>query len=258
MFSRRAPGKQREEVAAVVTICLEAAAVLVLSEFAQAQAAQPVSIYVNAVQGDKLIGGLRQGNFRLFEDGQSREFRLTEPEQPISVALLVEYSQSSYVYFEDIQTATLSFMKEAPEGNWYALATFSKDIEIHVDFTKLGGRITEAFSDLGTPIWSEINTHDAVYELLDVLGRLPGRRLLIVIGSGVDTFSERNLDQSRKKIQSTNVTVYGVAAGSQFRGMYQAYLRGSTQLSLLQAESYMPMLANESGGEAWFRRLSAY
>jgi hypothetical protein len=92
----------------------------------------------------------------------------------MSIALLVEHSRSSYVYFEDIQTAIQGFFTEAPEGNWYALAIFSKDMEIHVDFTKLAGRITEAFSDLGTPIWDEIDTHDAVYEVLDVLGNCQG------------------------------------------------------------------------------------
>jgi VWFA-related protein len=259
MRSLRTPSKRREEVAAVIAFYLAGVAVLLPSTPARAQTAEPVSLYVNVVQDDKLIGGLRQENFRLFEDGQSRDFRLAQPEQPVSVALLVEYSQGSRLYFGDIQTAVQGFVNEAPEGNWYALATFSKDMEIQVDFTKLGGRITEAFLDLGQPMWNEINTHDAVYEVLDVLGRLPGRRVLILIGSGFDTFSERTLDQVRKKAQSTNVTVYGVAAGSEFRGTYQSYLGSSAQMSLMQAESYMRMLANESGGEAWFPRfVSAY
>jgi Ca-activated chloride channel homolog len=259
MRSPRASSKRREEIASVAAVYLAGVAALQLSAPARAQTAQPVSLYVNVVDGDKLIGGLRQQNFRLFEDGQSRDFRLAEPEQPVSVALLVEYSQGSRLYFGDIQTAVHGFVKEAPEGNWYALATFSKDTEVHVDFTKLGGRLLEAFSDLGQPMWNEVNTHDAVYEVLDVLGRLPGRRVLILVGSGLDTFSERTLDQVRKKMQATNVTVYGVAAGSEFRGTYQAYLNSSAQISLLHAESYMRMLATESGGEAWFPRfVSAY
>src|SRR5207249_11902993 len=170
MLSFRASSRQRREIAAL-TISLAAAAGFLPSALARAQTGQPVSLYVDVVQDNKLVGGLMQENFRLFEDGQSRAFRLAVPEQPVSVALLVEYSQSSYLYFEDIQTAVQAFVKEAPEGNWYALATFSKDMEIHVDFTRLGGRITEAFSDLGQPIWNEINTHDAVYEVLDALGR---------------------------------------------------------------------------------------
>src|SRR5215469_6844400 len=105
MRNLRASSKRRQKVAALIACYLAGGAAFLCSRPARAQTSQPVSLYVNVVEGDKLIGGLRQGNFRLFEDGQSREFRLAEPEQPISVALLVEYSRSSYVYFEDIQMA---------------------------------------------------------------------------------------------------------------------------------------------------------
>jgi Ca-activated chloride channel family protein len=253
------PNQRRQEIAVLAAMTLAAVAGLLPTAPAYAQVAEPVSLYVTVTQGDKLIGGLRQENFRLYEDGQSREFRLAEPEQPISIALLVEYSQSSSLYFDDIQAAVQWFVKEAPEGNWYALATFSKDMEIQVDFTKLVGRITEAFFEPGGPLWNEVNTFDAVDEMLDTLGRLPGRRVLIVVGSGLDTFSERTLDRIQKRIQSTssNVTVYAVGAGSLLRGTYEPYLSASARMSLLQAQSFMRTLADESGGEAWFPNFQA-
>lgn len=251
--------QRRQEITVLATMMLAAVAALVAATTAYAQGSEPVSLYVTVTQGDKLIGGLREENFRLYEDGQSREFRLAEPEQPISIALLVEYSRNSSLYFDDIQAAVQGFVKEAPEGNWYALATFSKDMEIQADFTKLAGRITEGFAEPGGPLWNEVNTFDAVYEMLDTLGRLPGRRVLIVVGSGLDTFSEHTLDRIQKKIQSTssNVTVYAVGAGSLLRGSYEPYLSVSARMSLLQAQSFMRMLADESGGEAWFPNFEA-
>jgi hypothetical protein len=48
--------------------------------------------------------------------------------------------------------------------------------------------------------------------------------VLIVIVSGLDTFSDRNLDQIRKKIQSTNVTVYGGSGRLSIPRDYQAYV----------------------------------
>jgi VWFA-related protein len=213
---------------------------------------EPISLYVTVVQGDKLVRGLSAQNFRLFEDDQPRQFQMEAPEKPVSIALLVEYSASSYAYFNDIVASVGGFLKAAPEGDWVALATFSKDFEVRVDFTKNRGEIGDSFSGLGRPTWNEINTYDAVYEMLDRVGRSPGRHVLILVGSGLDTLSKHTLDDVRKKMQSSNVTIYCVGAGSLLRGRYSYALSSSARMQLLQAEAFMRMLANETGGEAWF------
>jgi len=148
------------------------------------------------------------------------------------------------------------FLKVAPEGHWYALATFAYRTTIEVDFTKQLGKITSAFSDLGQPMWNEINTYDAVYEMLERLSRLPGRRVLIVIGSGYDTFSGHTLDEVQRQIEATDVTVFALGAGSLLRTQYGAYLGASARMDLARAEAFLRMLADKSGGQAWFPRFA--
>lgn len=65
------------------------------------------------------------------------------------------------------------------------MATYANTPEIHTDFTKQRGEIIQTFAGLGPPILNEINTYDAIYDMLDKLGRLPGRRMLVVIGTGL-------------------------------------------------------------------------
>ncbi|HEV2424381.1 MAG TPA: VWA domain-containing protein [Terriglobia bacterium] len=250
MLNRDRTNHRSQALAALVAFAVVGSAAA--TGRAQASSGEEVSLYVTVVQGDKLIGGLLQGNFRLYEDGQARDFRLVKPEAPASIALLVEHSRSSYLYFADIQSSVLSFVKQLPEDNWYAFSTFSRDMTVQVDFTKLSGKITDAFAGLPSPLWSEINTYDAVYDTLDALARLPGRRVLIVVGSGMDTFSGRTLDDVRKRLHAANVTVYAVGAGSNLRGRYESYLSSDAQMRLRQSQSFMQMLADESGGEAWF------
>ena len=213
---------------------------------------ETISIYLNVEKGGNLVTGLTQENFRLYEDGKAQPFRLEKPEEPASIALLVEYSRSSGYFLEDIDAAMGGLLKHAQEGHWYALATFSHELEIHTDFTKQIGRLTEAYSSLGMPMWSEIDTYEAVYEMLDKMGRLPGRRVLIVVGSGIDTFSEHNLDDVKKKLEAENVTVFVAGVGSAFRMAYDAYLDSSSRMSLLQAQAFLRMLSDKSGGFAWF------
>ncbi len=148
-------------------------------------------------------------------------------------------------------------MKAAPQDDWLAAATFSKSMDVRVDFTKDRGDVEDAFAGLGPPMSSEINTYDAVYEMLEKMGKLKGRRVLILIGSGLDTFSKHTLDDVRKTTQSSNVTVYGVGAGSLLRGRYAHSLSTAHRMHLTQAESFMRMLADESGGEAWFPKFES-
>lgn len=243
---------------------LQAAFVLALAGFwvanaASAQAPGPteVSIYATVEQGDKLVQGLRQQNFSLLEAGRPVPFRLEAPERPVSIALLVEYSRSSGLYFNDIQAALRGFMKAAPEGDWIAAATFSRDLEIRRDFTKERGEVEDAFAGLGTPVSSEIDTYDAVYQMLDRMGSLKGRRVLILVGSGINTFGKHTLDDVRNALRANNVTVYCVGAGSILRGKYQRYLGSSDRMNLIRAETFMRMLSDESGGEAWFPKFES-
>ncbi len=213
---------------------------------------ETLSLYLNVEKGGGLVTGLTENNFRLYEDGQRLPFRLEKPEEPASIALLMEYSQASGYYYEDIDASLQGFLRHAPEGNWYALATYSHGLEIRADFTKQIGSITQAYSGLGIPLWNEVDTYDAVYEMLDKMERLPGRRILIVIGSGLDTFSEHQLDDVKKKLEESNVTVFVAGTGSALRTSYDLYLGTSARMGLLQAQAFLQMLAKKSGGFAWF------
>ncbi|MGB9605937.1 MAG: VWA domain-containing protein [Bryobacteraceae bacterium] len=230
-------------------------AAFLLSLLLAAAAAPPantISLYLSVEEGDKLIRGLTEKNFRVWEDGRPVAFRLEPPESPMLVTLLVERSRSSWVYQNDLDAAVQAFLDAAPEGHWYSLVTFSHGTEVAVDFTRQIGQLRAAYSELGAPMWQDIDTYDAIYETLEKLEMLPGRRVLIFIGSGLDTLSGRTLSDVEKKIESVNVTVFAAGAGSLLRGMYEPYLSTTSRMDLVQCEAFLNMLARKSGGQAWF------
>lgn len=211
-----------------------------------------ISLYLSVEEGDKLIGGLTEKNFRLYEDGRPVAFRLEPPETPMLVTLLVERSRSSWFYQNDLDAAVQAFLDAAPEGHWYSLVTFSHGLEVSVDFTRQIGELRAAYSGLGAPMWQDVDTYDAIYDTLEKLELLGGRRVLIFIGSGLDTLSGRTLGDVERKIESVNVTVFAAGAGSSLRGMYEPYLGTTARMDLVQAEAFLNMLARKSGGQAWF------
>ena len=65
-------------------------------------------------------------------------------------------------------------------------------------------------------------------------------------------FSGHTLEDVKKKLEAVNVTVFVAGAGSAFRGALEGYLSDSDRLSLMQSRAFLQMLADTSGGEAWF------
>lgn len=216
------------------------------------RADEPVSLYLHVEKDGSIVTGLKAANFRLYEDGELHPFFLAAPEELTSIAILVEYSRASGVFLEEIDTAIQGIQRHAPENHWYALATFSHTVTIESDFTNQPAALAAAWVNREIPVWNEIDTYDAVYEMLDKLGRLPGRRVLVLIGSGLDTFSEHSLDDVRRKVAEENVNIFVAGLGAALRNRYDPWMGASSRMNLMRAQAFLRSLAEESGGFAWF------
>ena len=108
------------------------------------------------------------------------------------------------------------------------------------------------------PGFSERNMFDAVSEAIDRLSRIEGRKYIVLIGSGRDTFSKLTWDQTLKKVRATrDITIYTMSTGgalravTEGRGGWTAQMR---DMDYLQADNEMKNIAHITGGEAYFPR----
>jgi VWFA-related protein len=227
-------------------------AALAFLVFLTAAKAREVSLYVGVDQGGKPVSGLTAGNFRVTEDGKPVAFRLEPLDEPAQIVIVAESSQGSYPYADDIDTIMKTFSDAAPDGNWYALVTFARDAGVDQDFTRDREEIASTWAAHGQPAWPDIDTYDAVYKVLDSLDRLPGRRAMIVIGSGYDTYSDHTAGEAEKKAQEANVLVYSIGTGLNAPGPYSAYGSDFEHMHMFQGQAFLDRMAAESGGRAWF------
>jgi VWFA-related protein len=97
------------------------------------------------------------------------------------------------------------------------------------------------------PTFRETNEFDALYETLDRLSRVEGRKYIILISSGRDTMSKLTLDKMMAKIKATpNVTIFTVSTGGFVREMSSG--GGMRGMDLLQADNEMNTFAQMTGG----------
>jgi Ca-activated chloride channel family protein len=128
--------------------------------------------------------------------------------------------------------------------------------EILSDFTTDRSKTQEALGRLNIAAWSEANLFDAITDTADRMSGIEGRKAIMLITSGIDTFSKITFDQTRKKLQESGVPIYAVGLMQTLRELIDARGgMGSIQrMDFLQADNELRTFAKETGGQAFFPR----
>lgn len=225
-----------------------------------------VDVMVTTKSGE-FVPGLRQENFRLFEDGAQQkisDFAVTKA--PITAVLLIEYGATNYGFMINALQASYAFANTLQKDDYVAVAYYDMQPHILVDFTQDKRAIYGALNQLRIPGFSETNEFDALYDTLDRLDRIEGKKYVILVSTGVDTFSKITLDKITKKIKDTkDVTIFPISVGWIIREMYEARGRSAPhgfgipvgQMDYLQADNEMRTFAAITGGRAYFPRFEA-
>lgn len=206
----------------------------------------------------QFVPGLKQDNFRVLEDGAQQTIsNFNQKEAPITAALLIEFASTNWPYLYDALNASYTFANSLKKDDWVAVVAYDMKTQILVDFTQDKRAILGALNMLRIPGFSERNVFDALYDTLDRLDQVEGRKYIILISSGQDTFSKINLDQCIKKIKATpNATIFAVSIGRAYREWLEAhgYVGGIRETDWLQADNQMNTFARLTGGRAYFPR----
>ena len=204
------------------------------------------------------VPGLKEGNFKILEDGTPQKIStFNQTEAPITAVLLVEYAATNLGYMYDALNASYTFASGLKKDDWVAVVSYDMKPQILVDFTQDKRAIMGALNMLRIPGFSERNLFDALFDTIDRCDRIEGKKYVILVSSGRDTFSKLNLDQIIKKVKSTkDVTIYAISIGWQTRERQDAMGRASgiQQIDWLQADNQLTTFARMTGGRAYFPR----
>jgi len=216
-----------------------------------------VPVMVTTKDG-QFIPGLKKDNFRVYEDGvQQNVSNFGISEAPITAVLLVEFASTNYGFMIDALNASYTFVSELKKNDYVAVISYDMTPHILVDFTQNKQAAFGALNGLRMPGFSETNLFDALYDTLDRIDRIEGKKYIILVSSGADTFSKVTLDQTLKKIKSTkDVTIYPVSIGWTYRTLAEAAGRTGpmTNIGWLQNDNQMNTFAHLTGGRAYFPR----
>jgi VWFA-related protein len=238
---------------------------------------------------------LKPDNFAIFVDGVKKEItNFSTPEAPITVSLVVEYSKLGEIFgyysnrgmepgsYEVIRPTAMFLSQFITPQDYVSVIAFDIRPTPLTDFTNDPNRLQQVISLLlrNSPAFTETNVYDAL-KLTLIGGRadavvledskerqadyagmvaVPGgrRKAVVLVASGIDTFSKINMDQARKIVQNAGVPIYIIGTGQMFQKLYGDYMdpgRGGMiggipmdRMTFLQADNTMKTFAKESGG----------
>ncbi len=201
-----------------------------------------------------LIAGLTRGDFSIFEDGVKQEVTFFTDEKtnpPVYVGVLMDTSPST--------SGKMTFSKEAAKDFIFtvtrlrkdkaAFMTFDNEINLRQDFTDKLDLLDKSI-DKVKKVGSQTALYDAVWQFSDEkLRNAPGRRVIVLITDGDDTFSRADLKDAIDIAQRTETTVFGISTKSGFLGSVPGVEAGTVKD---KGDKYLTQLCEETGGEAFF------
>jgi Ca-activated chloride channel homolog len=209
----------------------------------------------------RFIPGLKKEHFRILEDGVPQTVsNFNIGEAPMTVAMVIEFSNLYQQYWSEpwyqTLTAAYGFVETLKPEDYVAIIAYDLRPEILSDFTTDRRQTQEAMQRLRIAAFSESNLFDALADTVDRMSEIEGRKAVVLISSGVDTFSKLTFDKARKAIQNAGVPIYSIGLMQALREWLDA--RGGmgpiARMDFLQADNQLRTFSKESGGMSFFPR----
>jgi len=203
----------------------------------------------------QLVPGLTQNDFIVFEDKVPQQIETFSDdvgnEMPLYVAVLMDTSPSTLGRLKFQQESAMNFIHTVvrPRRDRVLFATFDHEVHLRQDFTDkldLLQRAVQGVKKLG----DKTVLYDAIWQFCDEkLRSVAGRRVLVVVTDGEDTFSRANIRDAIDIAQRTETTIFAISTKGGFISTVPGVEVGQVKDAKDRA---LTTLAEETGGVAFF------
>jgi Ca-activated chloride channel homolog len=160
----------------------------------------------------KFVDGLKQENFRVFEDKAEQKLAVFKREDvPVSLGLVIDNSGSMRDKRPRVNEAALTLVQASNPQDESFVVNFNDDyyLDLDKDFTSSIPELKEALERIDAR--GSTALYDAVIGSMDHLrkGR-KDKKVLLVVTDGEDNVSRNSLEKTLHEIQKSNVVIYTI------------------------------------------------
>jgi VWFA-related protein len=197
------------------------------------------------------ISTLNRKNFKLYDDGVPQTLsNFGTSEAPMTTCMVIEFSNRYWARLYLALEYAYNYLQFIRPKDWTAVISFDMKPEILTDFTQDRSQVRGALDMLRIPGFNEINLYDALAFTLDRMKDIKGRKSILVICTGFDTFSKLTYDQMLKIARSSDTAIYPVSI-LEFLAVRSF---GGGNINDATARNELDSIAKYSGGQAFFPR----
>ena len=187
--------------------------------------------------GGHFVTGLPRSSFHLDEDGKPQKISHFGAEDvPLELVVACDVSGSMAPAMSKLKQAVKEFLAAVPTRDQVTLLGFNDTIFPLARRASNPADRTKAVDRLAP--WGATALYDVILRSVDMLGKQPGRRAIVVFSDGEDQGSHASLVDVERRLQASDVTLYMIGQG---RGVQVEALK-----------TVMQRLVEPTGGRALF------
>jgi Ca-activated chloride channel family protein len=201
------------------------------------------------------IPNLRRDNFAVYENGVRQNNATVEVEHaPVSLALLLEwggrYPSLNKTLASEVSMAARQLMEVTGREDKIAIWKYADRPEPLTDFTQDHDKLNDLLFELQPQGVSETNLNDALVTVFGRMQAVRGRKAIILISSGIDTFSKATHEDVLKAARVANTPVYAISLGEILRTNVEltGTVTPSARFDWNRAARELQEIARASGG----------
>ena len=218
-----------------------------------------LQVLVTDTQGN-VYTGFKPENFTIYEDNVKQEIQNFAPiESSITAVMLVEYSNNVSYFLSDVWNAMNEFANSLRKDDWVAVVGYDLRPTILCDFTKDRQELYSTMRRFQYPATDYSNLSDAIIDTIDRTQEIEGKVAIVLLSTGLDTFSRHTYDEAIEKCKQANASIYAISLGQYFRLRLESrdLLSNEARINLLMADNRLRSFAETTGGVAYYPRFQS-
>jgi Ca-activated chloride channel family protein len=203
----------------------------------------------------QFVPGLTQNDFLILEDRIPQQIETFSDNfgqsLPVYVAVLMDTSPSTAGKLKFEQESAMNFIQSVVRArkDQVLFATFDHEINLRQDFTNKLDLLDRAVSNV-KKTGNQTALFDAIWQFCDEkLRTAPGRRVMVVVTDGEDTYSRANIRDAIDIAQRTETTIFAISTKAGFLSTVPGVEAGEVKD---KKDRELTTLAEETGGAAFF------
>ena len=195
-----------------------------------------VTVTVSDGRG-KFVRGIPRSAFHVAEDGKPQTItHFASEDVPLELIVAIDMSGSMAPAMPKLKKAVKEFLGDVPAQDVVTLLGFNDSIFALTRRAVNPEERAKAVDRLAP--WGATALYDVILRGVDMLGKQPGRRAMVVFSDGEDQGSHASITDVERRLQASDVTLYMIGQG---RGVEVAALK-----------AIMQRLVEPTGGRALF------